>query len=137
MCIAIIVESIPVEATRPAPSRTAAPSGSQKGTYGVSTNGVTAKFMFFDRLFGYSRSRAKVPGRTFFPNLSKFSTFAAAPLVLTPFARNQGSTRSPTRSPTWAFASGPRCRRGRRAWLARSRRPCERSGGAGAALGVP
>ena len=32
----------------------------------------------------------KVPGRTFFPNLSKIITFAAAPLVLTPFVRNQG-----------------------------------------------
>ena len=31
----------------------------------------------------------KVPGRTFFPNLSKFITFAAAPLVLTTFVRNQ------------------------------------------------
>ena len=30
-----------------------------------------------------------MPGRTFFPNLSKWSTFAAAPLVLTPFVRNQ------------------------------------------------
>ena len=30
------------------------------------------------------------PGRTFFPNLSKFlDHFAAAPLVLTPFVRNQ------------------------------------------------
>ena len=32
----------------------------------------------------------KVPGRTFFPNLSTFITSAAAPLVLTPFVRNQG-----------------------------------------------
>ena len=31
----------------------------------------------------------KVPGRAFFPNLSTFITFAAAPLVLTPFVRNQ------------------------------------------------
>ena len=30
-----------------------------------------------------------VPGRAFFPNLSKIITFAAAPLVLTPFVRNQ------------------------------------------------
>ena len=29
-------------------------------------------------------------GRTFFPNLSKFITFEAAPLVSTPFVRNQG-----------------------------------------------
>ena len=44
--------------------------------------------------FGYSRSPTfifpKVPGCTFFPNLSKFITFAAAPSVLTPFVRNQG-----------------------------------------------
>ena len=42
---------------------------------------------------GYSREYTfifpKVPGRTFFPNLSKSITFAAAPLVLTPFVRNQ------------------------------------------------
>ena len=31
----------------------------------------------------------KVPGCTFFPNLSKIITVAAAPLVLTPFVRNQ------------------------------------------------
>ena len=31
----------------------------------------------------------EVPGRTFFPNLSKEFTFAAAPLVLTPFVHNQ------------------------------------------------
>ena len=31
----------------------------------------------------------KVPGRTFFPNLTKFITFTAAPLVLTPFVHNQ------------------------------------------------
>ena len=31
----------------------------------------------------------KVPGRTFFHNLTKLITFAAAPLVLTPFVRNQ------------------------------------------------
>ena len=33
-----------------------------------------------------------MPGLTFFPNLSKFITFAAAPLVLTPFVRNQGKS---------------------------------------------
>ena len=31
----------------------------------------------------------KVPGRTFFPNLSEFVTSAAAPLVLTPFVCDQ------------------------------------------------
>ena len=30
-----------------------------------------------------------MPGRTFFPNLSEIITFAAAPLVLTPFVRKQ------------------------------------------------
>ena len=30
---------------------------------------------------------------SFFPNLSKFITFAAAPLVLTPFVRNQDRHR--------------------------------------------
>ena len=43
--------------------------------------------------FGYSRKPTfifpKVPGPTFFPNLSRFITFAAAPLVLTTFVRNQ------------------------------------------------
>ena len=33
----------------------------------------------------------KVPGQTFFPNLSKIITFAAAQLVLIPFVRNQGA----------------------------------------------
>ena len=62
-------------------------------TNGVGTNGVTANFMCFDRLLGYSRLPTfifpKVPGRTFFPNQSKCITFAATPLVLTPFVRNQ------------------------------------------------
>ena len=39
----------------------------RKGTHGVSSNG---------------------PGHTFFPDLSKLITFAAAPLVSTPFVRN-------------------------------------------------
>ena len=43
--------------------------------------------------FGYSALPTfilpKVPGRTFFPNLSKIITFAAAPLVSTPFVRDQ------------------------------------------------
>ena len=41
----------------------------------------------------------KVPGRTFLPNLSKFITFAAAPLALTPFVRNQGSRGGSSGSP--------------------------------------
>ena len=44
-------------------------------------------------LFGYSHSPTfifpKMPGRTFFPNLAKVITFAAFPLVLTPFVRNR------------------------------------------------
>ena len=35
-----------------------------------------------------------MPGRTFFPNLSKLISFAAAPLVLTLFVRNQGAPRA-------------------------------------------
>ena len=40
-------------------------------------------------LGNYSRHPTLVPGRTFFQNLSQFITFAAAPLVLTPFVRSQ------------------------------------------------
>ena len=44
-------------------------------------------------LFGFSRSPTficpKVPGRTFFPNPSKFVNFCSGPIVLTPFVRNQ------------------------------------------------
>ena len=67
----------------------------RKGTKGVSTNGVTANFMFFstEGLFGCPHEPTfifpNVPRCTFFPKLSKFSTFAAAPLALTPFVRNQ------------------------------------------------
>ena len=55
----------------------------------------SAQFMFFDRDFLGTPVNLifiirKVPGRTFFLNLSKFITFAAATLVLTPFVRNQG-----------------------------------------------
>ena len=55
----------------------------RKGTNGVNTNGVTANFKCFDRDF------LGTPLTFFFPNLSTFITFAAAPLVLTPFVRNQ------------------------------------------------
>ena len=66
---------------------------------GVSTNGFTANYMFLtEGPFGYSREPTfifpKVPGRTFFLNLSKLITFAVAPLVLTPFVRNQGAARA-------------------------------------------
>ena len=53
-------------------------------TNGVSANGVTADLMFFDRgtfgvlLLTYFYVFPKVPGRTFFPNLSECITFAAA-----------------------------------------------------------
>ena len=69
----------------------------RKGTNGVSTNGVTANFMFLDRgtfwalPLTYIFIIPKVPGCTFFPKLSKFITFAAAPFVLTPLVRNQNS----------------------------------------------
>ena len=62
----------------------------RKGTNGVSTNGVAANFMVFDRgaflgtpvnLLLYSQ---KFQGVTFFPNLSKVITFAVAPLVFDP-----------------------------------------------------
>ena len=70
---------------------------SEKGTNGVSTNGVTANSTCFDRetfwvlplTYFYMFIFPKVPGHTFFPNLSKIITFAAAQLVLTPFVRNQ------------------------------------------------
>ena len=67
-----------------------------EGQNGVGTNGVTADFMFFDRgtfrvlrlTYFYLPKSARAH---LFPNLSKFITFAAAPLVLTPFVRNQGA----------------------------------------------
>ena len=67
----------------------------RKVTNGVSTSGVTANFMFFDRdflgtpvnlLLSPKESRAYL-----FPQPLKFVTFAAAPLVLTSFVRNQTS----------------------------------------------
>ena len=66
----------------------------RKVTNGVSTNGVTAIFMFLTQgPFGYFRWPTcifpKVPGRTFCLNRSKCVIFAAAPIVSTPFVRNQ------------------------------------------------
>ena len=49
---------------------------------GVSTDGVTPNVMFFDRVTFW------VLPLTYF-DVSKFINFAAAPLVLTPFVRNQ------------------------------------------------
>ena len=66
--------------------------GVRKGSNGVSANGVTAMFMLFDTgICGVlpltDFDVPKVPGRTFFPNLSKF---AAAPLGSTQFVRSKG-----------------------------------------------
>ena len=73
----------------------------QTGTNGVSTNGVTAIFVFLtEGLLGTPINlllSPQLPGPTFFPNLSKIVTFAAPPSVLTPFVRN-GNRRSP---PGW------------------------------------
>ena len=73
--------------------------GDRKGTNGVSTNGVTANFIFVGRgTFGvlpltyfyiFPNDRAYLS-----PNLSKYTIFAAAPLVLTLFVRNQGDVRA-------------------------------------------
>ena len=64
---------------------------SRKGTNGVSTNGVTANFMFFDRgTFWVPVCQNRSIVHNFFPNLSKFVTFAATPLVSTPLFRDQG-----------------------------------------------
>ena len=66
----------------------------RRGATGVSTNGVTANFMFFDRwTFGglqltyfYLPKSARM---YLLPNLSKIIICAADPLVLTPVVRNQ------------------------------------------------
>ena len=84
----------PVQGGGAGGGRRAHRAGHRKGTNGVSTNGVTANSVFLDRgtfwvLPLTTLVFAKVPGRTFSPNLSKLITFAAAPLVLTPFVRNQ------------------------------------------------
>ena len=106
----------------------------RKGTTGVSTGWVTANFVFFDRgtfwvlplTYFYLPQSARA---NFFTDLSKFMTFAAAPLVSTPFVRNQAfppPRRAPPRgistSPTAAAAGGtprracsPSCRPRRRA----------------------
>ena len=63
-----------------------------KGTSRVGANGVSANFMSFDRGTFWVLPTfilTKVPGRTFFPNLSKSITCAAAPLVLTLLIRSQ------------------------------------------------
>ena len=70
----------------------------RKGTNGVNTNGVTAIFMFFDRGTFWVPPLTyfyipKIARAYFFPNLSKFITFAAAPLVLTRHASPPGLRR--------------------------------------------
>ena len=66
----------------------------RKGTDGVSTN-VTANSMFLDRgTFWVINFYLPKSARAYlFPNLSKFITFAAASLVLTPLVRNQRAPR--------------------------------------------
>ena len=56
----------------------------QKGTTGVSTNGPTANFTFFDRGTFWVLPLTyiylpQVPGRAFFPYLANVITFAVAP----------------------------------------------------------
>ena len=72
------------------------PRRSRRGTNGVSTHWVTASFMFFDRgtfwvlplTYLYLPRSARM---YLFPKLAKLITFAAEPLVLTPFVRHQGT----------------------------------------------
>ena len=69
---------------------------------GSASHGVTANFMFHERgtfwvlllTYFYLPKSAR---EYLFPDLSNFITFAAAPLVLTPFVRNQDSNK-PTRA---------------------------------------
>ena len=67
----------------------------RRGTDGVDTNAVAAKFMLFDRgtFWVLPLTHFCLPNSArayLFSNLSEFITFAAAPLVLTPFVRSQG-----------------------------------------------
>ena len=66
-----------------------------KGQNGVSINGVTANFMLFDRgtfwSLPFTYYLPKSARAYLFPQSVKFITFAAAPLVLTPFVRNHVS----------------------------------------------
>ena len=58
----------------------------------------------------------KVPGRTFFPNLSTFITFPASLLVLTPSLRSQvlSARGSRPRAQAASGQEGRACERGRR-----------------------
>ena len=75
----------------------------RKGTNGVSTNwGHCNTFVVWQRDFLGTPVNLlfifpKVPARTFFPNLSKSITFAAAPLEFTQFVRNQNVCEWPCR----------------------------------------
>ena len=64
-----------------------------------------------------------MPGRTFFPKLSKFITFAAAPSVLTPFVRNQAP---PARRPHVGGRERERERRSEREGARERERESER-----------
>ena len=67
-----------------------------KGTNGVSTNGVTAFLLLFDRwAFGvlpliYLHLPKSAKAYLFPPICQQHMIFAATPIVLTPFVRNQG-----------------------------------------------
>ena len=83
----------------------------RKGTNGVSTNGVTANVIFFDRgtflvlplTYFYLPKSARA---YLFPQFVKNITFAAAPLVLTSFARNQSKSEGaqPEKTPRFCPA---------------------------------
>ena len=87
----------------------------RRGTNGVSTDGVTANFMLYIYIYTFwvlpltylTIIFPKVPGRTFFPNLSKLITFAAAPLMLTPFVRNQVDVKTASCAKTLITANLP------------------------------
>ena len=86
-CVCCRSRRSPWSAGRPCGSRrctTRTTSGSRKGTKGVSTNlGAPVNLLYLHKSAIVNPS----------PNLWKIITFAAAPLVLTPFVRNRGSAR--------------------------------------------
>ena len=70
----------------------------RKGTNGVSTNGVTATVVFLDRDSCWYSHLICFPqnARTYlFSNPAKLITFAAAPLVLTPFSPQPNAVSAP------------------------------------------
>ena len=100
----------------------------RKGANGVSTNGVTANLMFFDRgtfwvlsvTYFYLPKRARA---YLFPNLSKLITFAAAPLVLTLVVHNESVPNCFGRTRPGCLSRAKLASRPLRAF-ARSVRPC-------------